>query len=64
MARLNRLARDIGGRPQLARAAKIPVSTLAAYFAGVEPTRGKILAISKAANVRIGWLLSGEEPMR
>ena len=58
--RLNEITRKAGGQSALSRISGIPESTLADYFKGGEPTRPQLIALAKAADKTISWLMTGE----
>lgn len=64
---LNRLLEivSIVGNPHaLAKASGLSPSGVNRYLAGGEPTRPALLALAKAAGVRVEWLASGQGAMR
>jgi transcriptional regulator with XRE-family HTH domain len=59
--RLNEITRKAGGQSALSQIAGIPLSTLADFFNGSEPTRPQLIALAKAADKTISWLMTGEK---
>ncbi len=62
--RMKAMADLAGGQNALARLAGISQSGISRYLKGGEPARPILLALSRAAGVRIEWLMTGQEPMR
>lgn len=62
--RLRQLIAIAGSASALAKGAGISQSGLTRYLAGGEPSRRVLVALAKAAGVRVLWLASGEGPMR
>lgn len=63
--RLKVAAQLVGGPDALSKLAEIPRSTFANYLSGRnDPKTGALVAIARAAGVSIGWLATGEGPMR
>jgi len=61
--RLKILVSQEGGVSALAKKSGISISGIQRYLAGGEPTRKFLLALAKAADVRLDWLLAGEGGM-
>lgn len=61
--RLRILGKRLGSLSALARASGVSDSTIHLWLRGSEPSREKLNALSKAARVSIGWLVSGEGTM-
>jgi phage repressor protein C with HTH and peptisase S24 domain len=62
-SRLRLAAKQVGGGEELARKSAIPRRTLEDYLTGQsEPKISRLVAISKAANVMLEWLATGEGP--
>lgn len=61
-----RVAADlIGGQLELSRRSGISSKSINSYALGTaEPSRPRLVAMAKAANVSAGWLATGEGPMR
>lgn len=60
--RLEVCVQKAGGKlSYLAKRSEIPLTTLLRYFEGSEPSREKLVAIARAADVSVGWLANGEE---
>lgn len=63
IARINEITRNAGGQSALSQISGIPQSTLAAYYKGGEPTRPQLIALAKATEKTISWLITGKDPM-
>jgi len=63
ITRINEITRVAGGQSALSKISGIPQSTLAAYYKGGEPTRPQLIALAKATEKTISWLVTGEDPM-
>ncbi len=61
--RLEEITKNVSAR-QFAHSAGISEGTLRSVKKGSSPTLETLLAICRAANVNIGWLSTGEGPMR
>ncbi|HEY6386267.1 MAG TPA: helix-turn-helix domain-containing protein [Candidatus Acidoferrum sp.] len=62
--RLKKITKEFGSRYALAKATKIPASTLQSYEAGSKPGLDALATLARVANVDINWLLSGKGEMR
>ena len=65
-ARLKQLIDQVGSEAELERRSKLPPGTLSHYtrYRASEPRRPSIIALARAADVRMEWLASGEGSMR
>jgi hypothetical protein len=63
LERLEFCTKRLGNQNQLAIKSGIPQSTIRSYCEGVEPPRDYLMAIAKAADVSVGWLAAGVEPI-
>jgi hypothetical protein len=63
LKRLSMVVELAGGVGPLATQAGISISGLRKYLVGSEPTRLVLASLSKAAGVRVGWLVTGEGPI-
>lgn len=61
---MRQCAELMGSVNALARQAGIPQSTIRRYFHGGEPNRPHLVAIARAAGVRLDWLAAGSGPMQ
>ena len=61
ISRMRQLAENAGSVNALAKQAGISQSGIRRYFEGGEPARPLIVALAKAGNVSVNWLISGEE---
>lgn len=62
--RIRLSAQRVGGGSELARRSSIPRRTFEAYLTGLsEPKATGLAAIAAAAQVRLEWLITGDEPM-
>ncbi len=63
--RVKKAADLIGGQLELSRRTGISATSINNYALGsADPSRTRLAAIAKAAGVSVGWLVSGEGPMR
>ncbi len=62
-ARIRDCANLVGGGNELSRKSGIPRRSLENYLTGREPKASVLLAIARAADVRLEWLIAGDEPM-
>lgn len=64
-ARIERAAKSVGGKRKLSELSGVPESTLYRLISGANPPKfDTLVAIAKAAGVRLEWLVTGEGPMR
>lgn len=63
ISRLEFCASTVGSVAALARKADISQSGIRKYYQGTEPTRPVLLALSKAAGVKLLWLADGGGPV-
>ncbi len=61
--RLNELAARLGNKAALARRARIPVSSLDAYFNGTKPTRPVLNRLAEAGQTTVDWRARGRGQM-
>ena len=62
--RLRQLTQEFGSRYALAKASRIPASTLQGYEAGAKPGMEALLTLARVGNVDLNWLLTGQEEIR
>lgn len=63
--RLRKTAELAGGQLALSKLTGISARTINSYALGEsEPSRLRLVAMAKAANVSVNWLATGEGPMR
>lgn len=63
IGRLRALVGLLGSASALARKAGISQSGLHRYLSGGEPTRKVLVALARAADVNLQWLMTGQGPM-
>lgn len=63
VARLRELVTRAGSASALVREAGISSSGFQKYLSGAEPTRRVLIALAKAADVRLDWLMTGSGAM-
>ena len=65
-ARLKQLIEEVGSEAELERRSKLPLGTLSHYTRdrASEPRRPHLVALCKAADVRLEWLAAGEGSQR
>jgi phage repressor protein C with HTH and peptisase S24 domain len=62
-SRLRQAVRAAGGNKAVAGRADMPVGTLNRYIAGRDMKASALVALARAAGVRLEWLATGEGPM-
>lgn len=63
--RLKIIVDQVGNASRLGKLAGISYKSISGYLAGSnDPSRERLVAIAKAANVNLLWLATGEGPMR
>jgi len=62
--RIERLCEIVGGPGELAQKSHLSRRVIDKYRNGAsDPSRERLAALARAADVRVGWLATGEEPM-
>jgi phage repressor protein C with HTH and peptisase S24 domain len=61
--RLRIVGKNVGSLSALARKTGVSDSTIHLWLRGSEPSREKLIALAKAGNVNVEWLISGQGPM-
>src|SRR5580700_2761394 len=62
--RLHHLTREFGSRYALAKASRIPASTLQSYEVGSKPGIDALVRLAQTGNVDLNWLLTGKGETR
>lgn len=60
VARLRRLVAKVGSANALAKSAGLSQSGFQRYLSGGQPTRKVLIALARAAQVNLAWLMTGE----